>query len=78
MSGYEFVDGRAVLRPDYDHARLVELAGEPDETGYREVTVEVKEGETAWHPGSTKHVIYGPAKIRYELYREGVRGVVLD
>lgn len=75
--GYEFVDGRPVLRPSYDYERLREMAGPADENGYAEVTVEVPEGETAWNPGSTKHVIHGPVKLRYEFWPEGVRGIVL-
>lgn len=78
QKGYEFVNGRAVQRPDYDYARICELAGEPDENGYRVVTIDVPDMQTAWNPGSTKHVLYGPLRIEYVLHPSGVHGTVLD
>jgi hypothetical protein len=77
VKGYEFVDGRPVLRPDYDYERISTLAGAEDEHGFRVVTIDVPKGETAWNPGSTKHLLHGPVKIRYELHRSGVRGTIL-
>jgi hypothetical protein len=78
MNGYEFVNGKPVLRPDWDYERIKALADEhePDSTGMREVTVEVPKGETAWHPGSTKHVLHGPVTIRYEFHRANPGGAV--
>lgn len=47
--------------------------------GWKRAVVHLGEHDTAWHPGSTKHVIYGPAKVTYEQGPSGaVTGVVED
>jgi hypothetical protein len=35
------------------------------DSGYRRAFLSLYEGDTAWHPGSTKRVIHGPAEIEY-------------
>ena len=39
------------------------------ETG--SATVTLKAGDTAWNPASTKHVIHGPARVRYTIHPDG-------
>lgn len=36
-----------------------------------DITLNLLKGETAWNPASTKHVIYGPATVRYVQYVDG-------
>lgn len=66
------------LRPDFDYATILEMASEEDEHGYRILELDIPEGKTAWNPGSTKRLLHGPTKIRYEIHRSGVRGLLLD
>lgn len=44
--------------------------------GWETATVELGEQDTAWNPASTKHVVYGPAKITYERHRTGITAYV--
>lgn len=61
----------------YSYDRVLRLAGEPDEHGWRFIEIELAADETAVNPASTKRVIYGPAKIRYEIHPSGVTAVIL-
>lgn len=63
--------------PTYSYDRVIELAGEPDEHGWRFIEIELAADETAVNPASTKRLIYGPAKIRYEIHPSGVHATIL-
>jgi hypothetical protein len=38
--------------------------------------VVLEKGDTAWNPGSTKHVIYGPCTVTYERHPSGITGYI--
>jgi hypothetical protein len=44
--------------------------------GYAYATVVLGRDDTAWNPSSTKHVIYGPAKVTYERSPASIVGYV--
>jgi hypothetical protein len=33
--------------------------------------VTLKSGDTAWMPGTTKHVFHGPVQVEYKIYPDG-------
>lgn len=70
-------DRPKMVEPTYSYARVLELAGEPDADGWRVVEVTLARDETAVNPASTKRVIYGPAKVRYEIHPSGVTAWVI-
>jgi len=46
--------------------------GEQSASGERRiVTLELREGDTAWNPSGTKHPIYGPASVVYTQWLDG-------
>ena len=51
----------------YDDMEWVKLG----ETGWSRASVTLDESDTAWQPGSTKRVIYGPAVVTYEIAPDG-------
>ncbi len=53
----------------YDFARVMDAAETmPGHPEYKRATIELAVGETAWHPGSTKHLLRGPATIEYTIH----------
>lgn len=64
--------------PTYSYDDMLRMAGEPDENGWRTVTIDVKKGETAVNPASTKRVLYGPLRVRYDIFPEGIDTTILD
>lgn len=40
-------------------------------TGWKRAAVTLGEGDSAWNPASTKHVIHGPAVVMYERAPDG-------
>lgn len=45
---------------------------EADDDGWKRVPVVVPEGDSAWNPGTHKHVIYGPTNLVYDIHPSGV------
>jgi hypothetical protein len=41
------------------------------ESGWRRASVTLNEGDTAWQPGSTKRVLYGPLIVNYQEAPDG-------
>jgi hypothetical protein len=74
--GYEFDEQGPYRRPDFGYEEMRGLASHPS-VEFVSVTVSVPEGKTAWNPASTKRVLYGPVRIRYDVYREGIDATVL-
>ena len=78
--GYEFTDEGPRPRTDPEAQRLRHAA--PTYT-YEwlstrfPITVEVAEGESAWHPGSTKRLLWGPLTVRYVRHEGGIDGTIL-
>lgn len=58
------------LEATYDFDRILDMAEWlPGGDGQsRKATVELKEGETAYHPGTTKHLFRGPVVIEYFIH----------
>ena len=52
---------------DYDSLEWVNLG----DSGWKRASVTLAEGETAWQPGSTKRVIFGPCVVLYEQAPDG-------
>lgn len=53
----------------YDHSALdwIKLG----DSGWRRASVTLDAGDTAWQPGSTSRVIYGPAVVTYDEAPDG-------
>lgn len=58
----------------YSHTYILDNAVEnPGDDGkWRKTVVDVKAGETAYLPGSTKRVVYGPCKLQYDIHPSGI------
>jgi hypothetical protein len=62
------------MKMAYDSERVLANAHDRGH-GWATTTVELKDGETAWNPASTKSAITGPAHLEYDIAPDG--GVVL-
>jgi hypothetical protein len=51
----------------YEELEWIDLGG----TGWRRASVTLDEGDSAWQPGSTKRVIYGPGVVMYQQAPDG-------
>lgn len=65
------------ITPTYSYTRILELAPPKDESGWTELTIDLADGETAVNPASTKHLLWGPAKIHYAIHASGITTTVL-
>lgn len=71
------------MESTYDHNWILSHAVKrpvthPDNKGWSVCVVEVKPGETAYAPGTTKHLIHGPAFVQYDIHPTGWVGKHLD
>jgi len=69
--GYEFTDEGPQLRPDFAYDDLRGVAAHPMVT-HGVVEIDLPRGKRAFNPASTKTVIHGPARVRYEFDRAGI------
>lgn len=46
--------------------------------GWQIAVFEVKAGESTWNPGTTKHVIYGPCFVQYDIHPTGIVGKKIE
>ena len=53
------------------HYTYEDLQEIPAGLEWRRMTIRLDDGETAWNPASTKHVIHGPCLVTYEQSPEG-------
>lgn len=60
--------------PSYDWDYILSQAEDvPGNDGrWKRAVIELAEGETAYHPGSSKHVLNGPGVLRYQIHPSGV------
>jgi hypothetical protein len=66
------------LNPTYSYDDVLRMAGPLDANGWRTITIDVKKGETAVNPASTKRVLYGPMRVRYDIHPSGIDTTILD
>lgn len=67
-----------VRTPTYTYERILALAPDLDANGWRKVEIVLGKDETACNPASTKHLIYGPAKVTYDIHPSGINTTVED
>lgn len=60
----------------YDSDQLPWRAWRGD--GWFRAQVTLTESDTAWNPGSTKHVVYGPAVVTYERDPSGQTVAIVE
>lgn len=58
--------GQEVTGRFYDYNDILAMQSEQNK-----VVLELQERDTAYHPGSTKHVLHGPLKVTYWIYPTG-------
>lgn len=56
---------------EYGHDTIHNALAAQSAHGVQRVTVYLSEGDTAWNPASTKHLIYGPTTVLYERHQDG-------
>lgn len=67
----------------YDHNYVIEHMTarpltHPDHKGWSVCVIEIREGETAYMPGTTKHAIHGPTRVQYDIHASGILAKHLD
>lgn len=72
-----------MLDATYDHNWVIEnMTARPDthpeNKGWSVCVVELAAGETAYMPGTTKHLIQGPALVQYDIHASGILAKHLD
>lgn len=60
------------------HVGYDDLKWERVDDHWEEAVVDLNKGDSAWNPASTKHVIYGPATVRYQRSRAQIVAHVGD
>jgi hypothetical protein len=61
----------------YSYEKIKELA-EPHKgnADWKYATITLGEQDTAVNPASTKHLIYGPCIVKYEIHKSGITAVI--
>lgn len=62
------------MEPTYGHGYIL-LCAMPvpgDDGRWKRAVIDVKAGETAYLPGSTKRYVHGPARLQYDVHPTGI------